>query len=166
MQRTRADFEVELSKAQRARDRAVLQAGSEVEELRARLVRTERRANEAEEACVQAVARAEEAIQAASARVQLAGGEAGAGASLAAGQAGTGAGAVVPVDTTEQETSTRRLVEEKLRLCNQLTAIQRLVPLTTLQPRPFGEFGVVIVLLMFPEFSAVLGFLKPDLDPT
>ncbi|VDO05678.1 unnamed protein product [Rodentolepis nana] len=59
VQRVRSDFEAELGKIQRQRDRLGAKYASEVEELRATLAAAERRLAEAEEAAVQAVLRAD-----------------------------------------------------------------------------------------------------------
>nr|CDS29247.1 Rootletin [Hymenolepis microstoma] len=59
VQRVRSDFEAELGKIQRQRDRLGAKYTAEVEELRANLAAAERRLAEAEEAAVQAVLRAD-----------------------------------------------------------------------------------------------------------
>ncbi|KAL5965893.1 Rootletin [Taenia solium] len=61
VQRLRSDFETELSKIQRQRDRLGAKYTAEVEELRVSLATAERRLAEAEEAAVQAVMRADRA---------------------------------------------------------------------------------------------------------
>ncbi|KAL5103761.1 Rootletin [Taenia crassiceps] len=61
VQRLRSDFEAELSKIQRQRDRLGAKYTAEVEELRVNLATAERRLAEAEEAVVQAVMRADRA---------------------------------------------------------------------------------------------------------
>ncbi|VDD74696.1 unnamed protein product [Mesocestoides corti] len=61
VQRVRSDFETELNKIQRQRDRLGAKYTAEIEELRGALAASERRLGEAEDAAVQAVLRADRA---------------------------------------------------------------------------------------------------------
>lgn len=100
--RAHTNFQVELDKSQRSQKELGTQLNTELEDLRCALSQAERRAKEAEEACLQAVVRADQAVTVMGRQQQL--------------EAET---------ITDREMELRKSAEEVNRLTRSLLAAQR-----------------------------------------